>query len=315
MFLVATPTETVNPSSGGSVQITLTGPAPNPTMSAKITFSSGSFNTAGAIAQALATGINTNANAEMVSLATPGAGAIVLANPRVAMVGVRYKPVGTTATGSYVIRAINSPFQFLNLQSLCLGTSCQWRGGLTEPGDGINVRGTAHNVSIRAAQIISPNFGAGVHFARGSSFLAQSNNLGALFPWTSSIGFQIDAPVSNYFVANNDVFSAGTPAVVVSPSPFPAASPFIIRENRGYNPTIGLGAPGFPASGYSYSNLGPLDCTFYVSWPHGGTATASGSNGFGSTLTAPTQIYLPVGTTITVSYSGTPTPSWVSFCD
>jgi hypothetical protein len=80
------------------------------------------------------------------------------------------------------------------------------------------------------------------------------------------------------------------------------------RSNRGYNPVGGnIATPSFPASGVAITNATNVDCSVYLTGSIGGVSIDGQNMGLsGSALT----IFLPAGSSITVSYTGTPTWKW-----
>ena len=75
----------------------------------------------------------------------------------------------------------------------------------------------------------------------------------------------------------------------------------------GYNPTGPQTAPTIPASGTSLTNPFPFDTTVYVT---GGTVTAIAVGGTSTGLTSG-SVFIPVGETITLTYSSAPTWIWI----
>lgn len=96
----------------------------------------------------------------------------------------------------------------------------------------------------------------------------------------------------------------------------PTTAPFVdetqkgvlhVSHTQGYNPVGPITAPDLPASGTAVVNSYFVDMMVYIS---GGTVTEIAVNGVSTGLTAG-SIYLPVGSSLTLTYSAAPTWTWV----
>lgn len=81
------------------------------------------------------------------------------------------------------------------------------------------------------------------------------------------------------------------------------------RNNRGYNPVGGNAAtPSLPTSGAAVANATNVDCSVYLTGSISNVSIDGQNTGLsGSALT----VFLPAGSSIAVSYSGSPTWKWL----
>jgi hypothetical protein len=130
------------------------------------------------------------------------------------------------------------------------------------------------------------------------------------------IGFAAEANAgTNYYVVDNDFTRASTAVQLASPYPAPTASSFtVMRKNRG---TAGLIYTLSSASPLTYANVGPFDCTIYLTYTTGGasgiTLQTPGQASASAVPPGANQIFVPVGATLTVT-SSSPAIQATTFC-
>lgn len=81
-----------------------------------------------------------------------------------------------------------------------------------------------------------------------------------------------------------------------------------ISHTAGVNPAGYIGSPAVPASGVTFTNPNPFDCTVYC---HGGSISAISVNGSGiTTFFGIPPIRVPSGGTVALTYTGSPQWDW-----
>lgn len=127
-----------------------------------------------------------------------------------------------------------------------------------------------------------------------------------------AVGFNPGQTVSGVTISGNAVRLLGSPRQGVISGSTQLTKGCIITSNAGYNPLGVLTALTILASGSSYTNTFATDCIVYVTAHNPGTTTMTLDGTTIATITngSTTNVHVPIGSVVTLSYDVVPTWTW-----
>ena len=198
------------------------------------------------------------------------------------------------------------------------GTPAPCWTGAFDQGDGAVFKNGAHDIQITGSKVLSTNQ-ASIHIVSGGEFVRViGTTLGYFDSEATWDCYRVEAAANpNLHIAGNDCAGANDPSPNPYASPYPLASVGYLPAIRNHRSVTGF-IYGPTSGAPAVTNLGPYDCTYYISWT-GATVTAlslqyagqAARNILSSPL--PPTIFVPVGATLASTVTAG-SPSSIAFC-